>query len=228
MFGIASPLILLLFISMVPVEAVAQAVEARDGNIFFISRDGSRKQLTMLGLDSQPNLWSDGNRVVFVRRTPDLKIETGVPGPRGECCQIDNELWIADVTGAKQPKRILRGHAGIYKIGPDLVLGGFQSPQFSVEGRIVFFEANTWATDGAIYSLDLTSGFLRLICVGIGFQVITEGKYKGYLIANKNMPNYPTHVHSYWLLDPVGKLLRQIGDGGQYALSRFKDQNGVR
>ncbi|OLE88976.1 MAG: hypothetical protein AUG08_06060 [Acidobacteria bacterium 13_1_20CM_2_55_15] len=110
---------------MVPVEAVAQAVEARDGNIFFISRDGSRKQLTMLGLDSQPNLWSDGNRVVFVRRTPDLKIETGVPGPRGECCQIDNELWIADVTGAKQPKRILRGHAGIYKIGPDLVLGDF-------------------------------------------------------------------------------------------------------
>ncbi|OLE88975.1 MAG: hypothetical protein AUG08_06055 [Acidobacteria bacterium 13_1_20CM_2_55_15] len=67
-----------------------------------------------------------------------------------------------------------------------------------------------------------------MICVGIGFQVITEGKYKEYLIANKNMPNYPTHVHSYWLLDPVGKLLRQIGDGGQYALSRFKDQNGVR
>ena len=76
MFGIASPLILLLFISMVPVEAVAQAVEARDGNIFFISRDGSRKQLTMLGLDSQPNLWSDGNRVVFVRRTPDLDRRT--------------------------------------------------------------------------------------------------------------------------------------------------------
>src|SRR5436309_2169335 len=135
MSGIASPLILLLFISMVPVEAVAQAVEARDGNIFFISRDGSRKQLTMLGLDSQPNLWSDGNRVVFVRRTPDLKIETGVPGPRGECCQIDNELWIADVTGAKQPKRILRGHAGIYKIGPDLGLGGFHSPQRSVVKR---------------------------------------------------------------------------------------------
>src|SRR5437867_6764431 len=154
------------------------------------------------------------------RRTPDLKIETGVPGPRGEYCQIDNELWIADVTGAKQPKRILRGHAGIYKIGPDLVLGGFQSPQFSVEGRIVFFEANTWAIDGAIYSLDLTSGFLRLICVGIGFQVITEGKYKEYLIANKNMPNYPTHVHSYWLLDPVENcFVRSVTAGN----TRFRD-----
>jgi len=84
MFGIASPLILLLFISMVPVEAVAQAVEARDGNIFFISRDGSRKHLTMLSLDSQPNLWSNGNRDVFVCRTSDLKYVTVVPGPKGK------------------------------------------------------------------------------------------------------------------------------------------------
>jgi hypothetical protein len=208
--------------------AFAQEVEEHEGSIFFVGPDGSRKQLTASGLDSQPSLSFSGRRMVFVRDTPDLKIETGLPGPGGSCCHTNNELWIADVESKQTPRRILRGHAGGFRIGPQLVLANFNSPQFSLDGSLVFFETGTWATDGAIYSLNLTTGFLRLLYVGVDFQVIRSGKYKGYIIGPKNMPHYETHTHLYWLFDPHGKILRQIGDGGPFALMTFKAENGIR
>jgi hypothetical protein len=217
---------LLLGLSLIATgSAFAQTASVKDGNVFFVAKDNTSRQLTFSGLDSEPSLSFGGDQVVFVRRTPDLKIDTGVPGPGRDFYQIDNELWIVSTMGAAPPRRILRGHAGTFTIGPQLVLAGFSSPHFSLDGKLVFFEAATWATDAAIYSVDVASGSPKMLYVGVGFEVIRIGKYKGYLIGFKNIPEAPTHAHAYWLLDPDGKLLHQIGDGSDYALSEFKKQN---
>src|SRR5947207_2662986 len=97
----------------------AQSVSAKEGNIYFRSVSGRTLQITSSGLDSDPSLSADKRLVVFVRRTPALRIDTGI----GET--DENELWVGDTSGKPEPRRVLVGHAGRFKVDQNLVLAGF-------------------------------------------------------------------------------------------------------
>jgi hypothetical protein len=50
---------------LVILELCAPCVTVKDGNIFFVGRDGRSVQLTAGGLDCDPNLSTDNLKVVF-------------------------------------------------------------------------------------------------------------------------------------------------------------------
>jgi hypothetical protein len=186
--------------------AFGQTVSVKGGNVFFTAKGGSTIQITSSGLDSDPSLSVKKNLVVFVRRTPETKIGTGAG-------LLDtNELWVADTTPNGDAHRILEGHQE--KLDSDkLSMAGFTSPKFSTDARKVYFLAQIAATSEHLFVLDLKSQEVRFICRAIGLEVLHSGENRGFLIVLKDIPRVmPGHVFRYWLLDPNGKDVGEIGD----------------
>jgi hypothetical protein len=184
-----------------------QTVSIKDGNVFYKAKDQRAIQITSSGLDSYPSLCVDKRMVVFVRRTPELKIDTGI----GDA--DDNELWIAVTTGKEPPRRVLVGHPGGFKQDDNLVLAGFSHPQFSPDARRIYFEAQTWATDNSVRMLELKTGRVRFLFAGGSLEVLQSGTYAGYLSGLKDIPRVrPGRTWRYWLLDPDGKDVGEIGE----------------
>ena len=215
--------LMLVFLAILSVEAIAQTVEARGGNIFFIAKDGEQRQITSSGLDLSPSLDFSENRIVFVRQTPDLKLHVPICEVP-DCTTIDNEIWIADAGGVSPPHRVLRAPR-VGSFGRSLI-AGFRLPQLSLDGSLIFFRTEAGADAFAFYSLHLASGFVRLLFYGVEYSTIRTGKYQGYLIASVFLPGARTHVPVNWLVNPQGRLHSEIG--GDYTLSQFKKQNGIR
>jgi hypothetical protein len=154
---------------------LGQTVVVKDGNVTYVTKDGRNTQITSAGLDSDARLSLDQKLVVFVRRTPTLKIDTGT----GEADL--NELWIADTAGKEPPKRVLTGHSGGFTIGDNLVLAGFRQPQFSPDGTRIYFAAQTWATTDSFRMLDLNAGRVHFLFAGYSLEVLKTGHYAGPL-----------------------------------------------
>src|SRR6185503_10830060 len=111
-------------------------------------------------------------------------------------------LWVANTSGTEIPRRILVGRSGTFESNNSLVLAGFGQPQFSLDGRRVYFASTAWATDGAVWMLDLKSGKATFLYVGSSIEVVQSGTYAGYLIAHKQIPRVVTgRMWRYWLLD---------------------------
>jgi hypothetical protein len=199
------------------VPQVSQQVGVWEGNVYFHTKDGRRVQISSSGLDSAPHLSQDGRSIVFVRRTPSLKIEWAL----GDT--IENELWIADTAGRQPPRRVLIGHVGGYD-RTGLVLCGFDSPQFSMDGKAIYFFSHVWASDGAIQVLNLDTGQVRFLFAGLGIEIIERGPYAGYLIGHKDVTKlFPGRTWEHWLLDPNGKDIEVIGVDEQ-AVKEFKNR----
>jgi len=206
--------ILVLGFSSAPSKA--QSVFAKDGNVFIKSRPSQTKQLTTLGRDSQPSLSSDRRRIAFVRSTPGRTIQTSLGDTEA------TELWLVDIAG-KYPELLVSG-----KEDPDpkKSLADFSSPQFSPDGRRIYFMSVGWVTSGAVHVVDIQSKRESFVSPGNTLDVIQKGKYRGYLIAQKHKYFFRAKVGSYdhyWLLTPNGKVIRRIG--GERNYWNFKRSN---
>ena len=194
-------------LGLAAVPGCGQIVSEREGNIIFIAQDGARRQVTDRHLDAEPSLSFDNRQAVFVRRTPGHPIETGIDAVD------DNELWVAPVDGSGAPRRVLAGHAGGFDPGPEMVLAGFGAPQFSPDGKRIYFTAATWATASAIHTLDLTTGKTTFLFPGLGVEVIRTGEHAGFLIGEKDpITQDRGRIVIYWLLNPDGSEVRRIGE----------------
>lgn len=213
---------IMLFIAALAVGAAgaqAQTVSDEGGDIVFTDKAGSQKQITTSHLDSDPSLSDDNRRIVFVRRTPGRTIGTGISDAD------KNELWLALVDGAKAPWRVLAGHAGSFT-GPDLMLAGFSCPQFSPDGKRVYFVAETWATSAAIYVLDVETGKTTFLDTASSLEVIGVGKHKGFLIVEETpLTEDRGRISEFWLLDQNGRHIQRIGETeADVAASGLRDE----
>lgn len=196
------PLALLLAGWLAP-GARAQTVAADGGNLFFADATSQRTQLTAESKDSAPSLDPAKRRVVFVRATPGRTVNVGI----GEV--EATELWTVDTDGRHATLR-LRGRAS-----RDLekVLGSMDVPQFSPDGRTIYFQSMAWATSGALYAYNLVANKDRFVCEGNDLQVIPSGEYAGCLLATRHR-----HVlgggsyYWYYLLRPNGKEVGTVGE----------------
>lgn len=133
----------LLLTGFLPLGVRAQTVAVDEvGNLFFTDAVGKRTQLTAASKDSAPSLDPAKRRVVFVRATPGRTVDVGV----GEV--EATELRIVDVDG-RHARMLLRGQAS-QKM--ERVLGSMDVPQFSPDGRTIFFQSMAWVTSGAIHA----------------------------------------------------------------------------
>ena len=60
-----------------------------------------------------------------------------------------------------------------------LILCGFFGPQFSADGRRIYFMSAKWATSPATHALELATGKTTFLYAG-GVEVLRTGKYKGF------------------------------------------------
>ena len=182
----------------------AQKVAAdKKGNLVFTDATGKLTHLTAEGKDSAPALDPAKRRIVFVRATPGKKVSTG----SGEV--EATELRIMDVDG-KNTAVILRG-ADDPKV--ERVLADFQSPQFSPDGKTIYFLGSAWATSGAIHAFDLTTKKVRFVCPGNDLEVVPGGEYAGNLLVQQHRYFLGGGSYDwYWLLHPDGKEIGVVGE----------------
>ena len=171
--------------------APAQSVSERNGRIIFTGKNGVDKSITNGNLDSQPRLSFDKRQIVFVRRTPGQTAETGAGDVE------KTELWLAYVDDSRPPKRLLTGGQFIEGPNANIVIASFAGPQFSPDGTRIYFAAIAYATQGAILELDLATEKTTFLFPGLGKEVITTGKYRGFLIGEKT-PSLKTAAASWF------------------------------
>jgi hypothetical protein len=186
--------------------AAGQSVTTKDGNIYFKpSGTGELSKLTSTGLDREPNLSADGRLVVFVRQTPGRLVE----GPVDET--EETELWTVRTDG-KDPRLLVRG--GVARL-PDGFppMGSFRYPQFSPDGKWIYFLSICAVTSDVAYAVDVKSGELRSVCPANSLIVVRKGEYAGDLIVEQH--RYFMGGGSYdwvFVVAPDGKELGTLGD----------------
>ncbi len=189
--------------------ALAQSVSVKNGNIQFTNKAGRTMALTSSGRDSDPCLSADGRLVAFVRATPERK----VPKDLGD---ETSEIWIVGSDG-KYPRKVVEPKAAEKM---EDVLAEMRVPQFSNDGRKLFFESSAWATSGAIHVLDLGTRKEHFVCGGGRLEVIRSGEYKDCLLVQQHRYFLGGGSYDwYWLLHADGKEIGPVGEDA----SNFKD-----
>ncbi len=187
-------------------------VTAEAGNIFLVSGDGKKIQLTNAGLDSEPVLAPDGTLIVFIRQTSLTLIAAG----SGKAAA--NELWLIEPSG-KNARRIVKA-----KASEDMkqLLAGLSSPVFTPDSKKVYFLSAAWVTSNAVHSVDLATQRIGFIVAGNSLELAQSGKYSGDLIVQQH--RYWLAGGSYdwfWLFEPSGQEVGAIGEDS--GLANFRE-----
>jgi hypothetical protein len=184
-------------------EANAQKVSVQNGNICISSANGEVKALTSSGHDSEPALSPDGKWVVFVRSVPGKKISTGLGDMDA------TELWQIRADG-KNPTVLVHAKDSDKM---ETVLAGFSRPQFSTNGRLVYFLSEAWATSGALHVVDTTNGKEHFVCPALEFEVVPSGEYRDCLLVAQHRYFIGGGTYNwFWLLRPDGKEVGPVGE----------------
>ena len=163
--------------------------------------------------DKDLDVSPDGKRIVFVRGTPGRTIETAAGAVEAK------EIWVAG-SGGDRPERVVRGNDDP---DPKKVLAGFRAPQFSPDGRRIYFLSRAYATSDTVHRVDLNTRKLSFVSDGNSLEVVRKGKYRGHLIVSKHKYTAEASYDAYWLLTPDGKEVRRIGGEDDYA--RFRKEH---
>lgn len=185
-----------------PAAAVrpANSITERDGAVILQERGGRDCPLTPAQGFVDPALSPDGRTVAAI------KVERAGEPQTGEA---RSALWLIDVqTGAARelvasaPAEDLRRN-----------LAAMWQPEFALDGKGLYVEADAWTTSSAIHRIDLPSGAHRFITDGEKLGVVPRGKYAGYLLAQKHKYHGAPKFGSYnpvYLVRPDGKWSRLI------------------
>jgi Tol biopolymer transport system component len=157
-------------------QSQAQSVASDAGNIVYTDVHGKTTQLTNSGVDAFPSLSPDGRMVVFVRTVK------GEPVSTGSSEGLPTELWVTDIRTLKAEMLVASKQAEDMKE----VLAGFTYPQFSVDGKRIFFLSAAWATSDAVHCVDIASKRQRFVTDGNSLEVIRSGALKGKLRINQH------------------------------------------
>lgn len=163
------------------------------------------KRITTTGRCFSPAVAPDKLHVAYVKETPELLVSAG----NGE--SYGNELWIYDVA-TDTHKLLVRGHDADE---PRDIIAGIDGLQYSLDGRMIYFMSEAFATSGSIQSVDVDTGKTAFVIGGNWVKVINRGPYAGNLYVARHVyldgPAYGTE-ESNWVVDKTGKAVKRVCD----------------
>jgi hypothetical protein len=184
-------------------QAHAQKVSVQNGNVCISSASGENRTLTSSRHDSEPVLSPDGKWIVFVRTIPEKNISTGA----GDAPVT--ELWQIRVDG-KDPTALVRSKESSKM---ETLLAGFSKPQFSTNGKLVYFLSEAWATSAALHVVDTTNAKEHFVCPALEFEVVPSGQYRDCLLVQQHRYFIGGGTYDWlWLLRPDGNEVGPVGE----------------
>ena len=203
--------LVLAILALSEASAHAQKVEADEsGRMFFTDAAGKRSLIPVQGKCTDPSLAPGKRRVVFVRATPDQMVS----GATGD--EEATELCVADPDG----KNFLVLVRGKFDQEPSKMLANFQAPQFSPDGKTIYFVSSAWVTSGSVQAYNLAAKKLRFVMAGSDLEVVPSGEYAGNLLVQQHRYFLGGGSYDwYWLMKPDGKEIGVVGESTEV----FKD-----
>jgi hypothetical protein len=182
-------------------RAYAQAhpgeVFAMEGRIYFSDPRGALVELTSGGQDKAPCLSPDRARVAFVRG-------------EGNGAAPDEGLWIVGVDGKGAERLVAIEPDDPRREDPGHRICDITRPQFSPDGRTLFFQTWGWMVSRAVQTVDLASRRVRFVIDGSHLWVVPGGASAGRLLVARHIYE-PSNRYEWWLVTPQGNLLRSLG-----------------
>lgn len=123
------------------------------------------------------------------------------------------KLWTVGTDG-KNAALLVRSAANPK---PEALLAGLSAPQFSPDGKIVYFLSAAWATSGAVHRVDVATRKTAYVCPGNELEVIRTGEYRGHLIVQQHKYFIGGGSYDwYWLLRPDGREVGPLGENLEF------------
>jgi dipeptidyl aminopeptidase/acylaminoacyl peptidase len=197
-----------------PAAALAQSVTVERGDVYYRAPGQSMpRRVTSSGHDRDPSLSPDGRMITFIRGTPADSVETSL-GP-----DEATAVWVVGTDGSGA-RMLVRGRAARE---PERALALMSSPQFSPDGKQVYFLSVAWVTSGAVHAVDVASGEERFVLPGLSVEVVPRGHYAGHLLVTQH--RYFIVGGSFdwvWLFTADGGEVGPIGEG-EAAVATFRE-----
>ena len=183
----------------------AQNVLSEKGNIYLQpASGGTRLQLTSNGQDREPSLSPDRGLVVFVRGTPGRTVESPIDEVEA------TELWLIRANGL-EPQLLLSG--GAHRQSNGIPVAFFRSPQFSPDGKQIYFLSIAAVVTDTVFAIDVESSKLRKVCPANSLIVVREGAHVGDLIVEQHRYNSSGGSYDWlYLVEPDGTEIDALGD----------------
>ncbi|HET7234266.1 MAG TPA: hypothetical protein VFJ16_29910 [Longimicrobium sp.] len=184
------------------------------GEVWFrASGDSVPRQITRSGRDRDARLSPDGRTIAFIRGTPGDSVDAG--SGREEA----GSLWIIPSAGGVA-RMLVRGRDDP---APERILAGLQSPQFSPDGRTLYFLSAAWATSAAVHAVDVATGAERFVAPGNSLEVVPRGRYAGSLLVWQHRYFLVAGTYDWvWLITPDGKDVGPVGETEE-AVAEFRE-----
>ncbi len=137
----------------------------------------------------------------------------------GYICIKNNEIWIKNNNTGNENLLVKSGDISEYPFAnsdnfPFSSIYNLKSPIFSLDNNKVYFMSSAWTTSDAIFSVDISTGKLKLISDGNSLEVVRIGSDKGNLKVLKhkyyNPPDYGSYDH-YYVITDSGKEIKDLG-----------------
>ena len=161
--------------------------------------------VTVAGIQgaSEPCLSPDRRHAAFIKAVPGVTIDTG-SGSSGP-----NQLWVLD-TATQKAVCLVKSRSD-----DDMtrVLAGLSRPEFSADGREVYFQSSAWAVSDAVHAVSLATRRVRFVCDGNSFSVLRRGRYRGMLLVEKHKYHSGEGgaYDALWLVAPSGREIKRWG-----------------
>ncbi len=201
-------------LALLATAAHGASVRVEHGNVVYVNDAGEPRALGSEGLDADPALSPDGKIIVFVRDTPGRSFSAGA----GQAHATQLRAMRIDGRGERL---LVDGHPGE---DPKRTLAGLHQPQFSPDGRWVYFLSAAWATSDAIHVVDLRDAKERFVIDGNSLAVVKAGRHAAALRVTRHKVRAAGGSYEWTgLVTPTGKEIKTLGvDGGQPGAQRPK------
>lgn len=187
---------------LICINSFTESLYVKDGNIF-CEKDKEAYQLTNSGINNNPVLSPDGNKIVFTRksnREADLTTYGDDPDPT---FLLADQLWIMDSNGKNQ-KMLVEDCA--YESG-EQVINHIRNIHFALDSKSIFFCTDGWNTSDALHQVNIDGTGEHFVTSSCGYEIINTGDNKNNLKVSLHLYGDDGSYHSLRIFSPEGKEL---------------------